>query len=41
MATEVGGDRVGIEISPEMNFNDIVESGPLRPLRDGERRAIH
>lgn len=25
---EVGGDRVGIKISPEMNFNDIVDANP-------------
>jgi N-ethylmaleimide reductase len=24
----VGGDRVGIKISPEMNFNDIVDANP-------------
>ena len=28
MAEEVGGDRVGIKISPEMNFNDIVDAHP-------------
>ncbi|QJQ10761.1 alkene reductase [Pseudomonas putida] len=28
MAEEVGGDRVGIKISPEMNFNDIVDAQP-------------
>jgi len=28
MVSEVGGDRVGIKISPEMNFNDIVDADP-------------
>lgn len=28
MVTEAGGDRVGIKISPEMNFNDIVDANP-------------
>ncbi|MFC0666520.1 alkene reductase [Azotobacter chroococcum] len=28
MASEIGGDRVGIKISPEMNFNDIVDANP-------------
>lgn len=28
MVTEVGSDRVGIKISPEMNFNDIVDANP-------------
>lgn len=28
MVLEVGGDRVGIKISPEMNFNDIVDANP-------------
>jgi N-ethylmaleimide reductase len=28
MANEVGSDRVGIKISPEMNFNDIVDANP-------------
>jgi len=28
MVAEVGGDRVGIKISPEMNFNDIVDANP-------------
>jgi N-ethylmaleimide reductase len=28
MVAEVGGDRVGIKISPEMNFNDIVDAHP-------------
>ena len=28
MVTEAGGDRVGIKISPEMNFNDISDANP-------------
>jgi N-ethylmaleimide reductase len=28
MVAEAGGDRVGIKISPEMNFNDIVDENP-------------
>jgi N-ethylmaleimide reductase len=28
IATEIGGDRVGLKISPEMNFNDIVDANP-------------
>lgn len=28
MVAEVGGDRVGIKVSPEMNFNDIVDANP-------------
>lgn len=28
MAAEAGGDRVGIKISPEMGFNDIVDAAP-------------
>lgn len=28
MSAEAGGDRVGIKISPEMNFNDIVDGNP-------------
>ncbi|EJN26930.1 NADH:flavin oxidoreductase [Pseudomonas sp. GM79] len=28
MATEIGSDRVGIKLSPEMNFNDIVDANP-------------
>lgn len=28
LATEIGGKRVGIKISPEMNFNDIVDDKP-------------
>lgn len=30
LAAEVGGERVGIKISPEMNFNDIVDADPQR-----------
>ncbi|MBD9631555.1 alkene reductase [Pseudomonas sp. PDM19] len=30
MATEIGGERVGIKISPEMNFNDIVDDNPRK-----------
>ncbi len=43
MASEAGGDRVGIKISPQMNYNDIVDAAPqetyaylveqLRPLQ--------
>jgi len=28
IVAEAGGDRVGIKISPEMNFNDIVDANP-------------
>lgn len=28
IATEIGSDRVGIKLSPEMNFNDIVDANP-------------
>ncbi|OHC27133.1 MAG: alkene reductase, partial [Pseudomonadales bacterium RIFCSPLOWO2_12_59_9] len=28
MASEIGSDRVGIKISPEMNFNDISDANP-------------
>lgn len=28
MVAEAGGDRVGIKIAPEMNFNDIVDANP-------------
>lgn len=28
MVAEAGGDRIGIKISPEMNFNDIVDTNP-------------
>lgn len=30
LVAEVGGERVGIKISPEMNFNDIVDADPQR-----------
>jgi len=29
MVDEVGGDRVGIKISPEMNFNSITDANPV------------
>lgn len=29
MIEEAGSDRVGIKISPEMNFNDIIDANPL------------
>lgn len=28
VATEIGSDRVGLKISPEMNFNDIIDADP-------------
>ncbi|RJG14013.1 alkene reductase [Pseudomonas cavernicola] len=28
VSTEIGSDRVGLKISPEMNFNDIVDANP-------------
>jgi N-ethylmaleimide reductase len=28
MVEEAGGDRVGIKISPEMNYNDIIDESP-------------
>ncbi|WP_454834885.1 alkene reductase [Pseudomonas lini] len=28
IATDIGSDRVGIKLSPEMNFNDIVDANP-------------
>lgn len=28
MVDEAGGDRIGIKISPEMNFNDVVDDNP-------------
>lgn len=28
MVAEAGGDRVGVKISPEMNYNDIVDAAP-------------
>lgn len=48
MVDEVGGDRVGIKISPEMNFNDIVDANPqetytylVSQLRDLELAYLH
>ncbi|MFJ2363300.1 alkene reductase [Pseudomonas sp. NPDC087697] len=28
LSTEIGSDRVGVKVSPEMNFNDIVDTNP-------------
>jgi len=48
MAAEAGGDRVGIKISPEMNFNDIVDDDPqetypylVEQLRDLNPAYLH
>ncbi|KTC00413.1 alkene reductase [Pseudomonas sp. ICMP 10191] len=48
MVSEVGGDRVGIKISPEMNFNDIVDAKPqetyiylVNQLRDLKLAYLH
>ncbi|WP_263143611.1 alkene reductase [Pseudomonas sp. RIT-PI-AD] len=48
MVGEVGGDRVGIKISPEMNFNDIVDAHPqetytylVTQLRDLKLAYLH
>jgi N-ethylmaleimide reductase len=48
MVDEVGGDRVGIKISPEMNFNDIVDANPqetythlVKQLRDFNLAYLH
>ncbi len=48
MATEAGGDRIGIKISPEMNFNDIVDAHPqetytylVEQLRDLDLAYLH
>ncbi|MDO7925526.1 alkene reductase [Pseudomonas sp. KFB-139] len=48
MADEVGSDRVGIKISPEMNFNDIVDANPqetytylVEQLRDLKLAYLH
>lgn len=48
MVSEVGGDRVGIKISPEMNFNDIVDANPqdtytylVAQLRDLKLAYLH
>ncbi|PVZ52863.1 alkene reductase [Pseudomonas sp. B1(2018)] len=48
MVSEVGSDRVGIKISPEMNFNDIVDANPqetytylVNQLRDLKLAYLH
>jgi len=48
MVSEVGSDRVGIKISPEMNFNDIVDANPqetytslVKQLRDLKLAYLH
>lgn len=48
MVAEVGGDRVGIKISPEMNFNDITDAHPqetytylVEQLRDLNLAYLH
>lgn len=48
MVAEAGGDRVGIKISPEMNFNDIVDANPqetytylVEQLRDLNLAYLH
>lgn len=48
MKTEAGGDRVGIKISPEMNFNDISDAIPQETyatlvdhLRDLDLAYVH
>lgn len=48
MVSEVGADRVGIKISPEMNFNDIVDANPqetytylVKQLRDLKLAYLH
>lgn len=48
MVSEVGGDRVGIKISPEMNFNDITDAHPqetytylVSQLRDLKLAYLH
>jgi len=48
MVNEVGSDRVGIKISPEMNFNDIVDANPqetytylVKQLRDLQLAYLH
>ncbi|MEK7415049.1 MAG: alkene reductase [Planctomycetota bacterium] len=48
MAAEAGGDRVGIKISPEMNFNDITDAHPqetyaylVEQLRDLNLAYLH
>lgn len=48
MAAEAGGDRVGIKISPEMNFNDIHDAAPeetytylVKQLRELKLAYLH
>ncbi|CAM2172764.1 N-ethylmaleimide reductase [Burkholderia latens] len=48
MAAEAGGDRVGIKISPEMNFNDVSDATPqetyaylVEHLRDFDLAYLH
>lgn len=48
MVSEVGSDRVGIKISPEMNFNDIIDANPqetykylVKQLRDLKLAYLH
>ncbi|MEO5347992.1 MAG: alkene reductase, partial [Magnetococcus sp. YQC-9] len=48
MMAEAGSDRVGIKISPEMNFNDIVDANPqetytylVEQLRDMNLAYLH
>lgn len=48
MVSEVGSDRVGIKISPEMNFNDIVDANPqetytylVKQLREFKLAYLH
>lgn len=48
MVAEVGSDRVGIKISPEMNFNDITDANPqetytylVEQLRDLKLAYLH
>lgn len=48
MVAEAGGDRVGIKISPEMNFNDITDAVPqetyttlVKQLRDLNLAYLH
>lgn len=33
VTAEIGGDRVGLKISPEMNFNDITDANPQQTYR--------
>ncbi|MGY4818282.1 alkene reductase [Pseudomonas chlororaphis subsp. piscium] len=33
LTAEIGGDRVGLKISPEMNFNDITDANPQQTYR--------